>query len=97
MAILDDVKRALGITGDEWNSDISDLIDASLIDMGLAGVDGENVVETNPLVKQAIKTYCRMNFSVFGLPDDYDGLKRSYDEQKAQMSMASYYTEWGDE
>jgi hypothetical protein len=32
----------------------------------------------------------------FGLPEDYDRLKRSYDEQKAQLSNATGYTDWGD-
>lgn len=30
----------------------------------------------------------------FGEVDDYDRYKQSYDEQKAQMSMNSDYTEW---
>jgi hypothetical protein len=29
-----------------------------------------------------------------GLSEDYDRLKRSYDEQKAQLSNASGYTMW---
>lgn len=97
MAILDDVKKACGITSDEWDSDLNDLIDACMIDLGIAGVDGANVVETNVIVKQAIKTYCKMNFSIFGVATDYDALKRAYDEQKAQLSMASGYTVWGNE
>jgi len=28
------------------------------------------------------------------LPEDYDKLKRSYDEQKAQLSNATNYTVW---
>lgn len=94
MAILDDVKRACGVVGTEFDSDLTDLINASLIDMGFAGVDGTSVADTNVIVKQAIKTYCRMNFSIFGLPDDYENLKKSYDEQKAQLSMATGYTTW---
>lgn len=95
MAILDDVKRRCGVTGNEWDSDLTDLIGASLIDMGIAGVNGTEVAETNPIVKQAIITYCKMNFSIFGQSEDYEGLKKSYDEQKAQLSMATGYTEWG--
>jgi hypothetical protein len=32
----------------------------------------------------------------FGNPDNYDKLKSSYDEQKAQLSMTEGYTDWGD-
>lgn len=43
------------------------------------------------IVTRAIITYCKMSF---GLPEDYDRLKRSYDEQKAQLSNATGYTKW---
>jgi hypothetical protein len=32
----------------------------------------------------------------FGSPPDYDRLKASYDEQKAQLQMSTGYTDWGD-
>ena len=45
------------------------------------------------LVTRAIITYVRCNF---GTPDDYDKVKAAYDEQKAQLSVATGYTDWGD-
>lgn len=91
MAILDDVKLALRIVDTEFDSELTTLISASLLDLGIAGVNGEQVSVDNALVNRAIVTYCKMNF---GQPDEYDRLKRSYDEQKAQMSMATGYTIW---
>lgn len=95
MAILDDVKLALRIASDdtEFDSELITLISAALLDLGIAGVNGEQVSTDNPLVNRAIVTYCKMNF---GHPDNYDDLKKSYDEQKAQMSMATGYTLWSD-
>ena len=87
------VRQALRITTTAFDGEIGDLIDAAFIDLGVAGADGRNVNEIDPLTLQAIKTYVKMNF---GEPDEYDRLKRSYDEQKAQMSMATGYTLWGD-
>ena len=87
------VKTALRITDNDFDDEITDLIEAALIDLGIAGADGENVVLTNVLTLRAIITYCKLHF---GEPDEYDRLKRSYDEQKAQMSMATGYTVWGD-
>ena len=87
--MLDSVKVALRVTTNAFDSEIQDLIDAAKIDMGLAGVT--NTATTAPLVKKAIITYCRVNF---GQPDDYDRMKASYDEQKAQMGMATGYTTW---
>lgn len=84
------VKTALRITTNAYDSEISTLIGAALLDMGIAGVTNDD--DTDALVLRAIITYCRLNF---GQPDDYDKLKASYDEQKAQLGMATGYTAWG--
>ena len=65
---------------------------AAATDLGIAGVivKSEN---PEPILSRAIITFCKMSF---GLPDDYDRLKSSYDEQKAQLSNATGYTNWGD-
>ena len=85
------VKLSLRIITDLFDGELSDLIDAAMLDLDIAGVDGANVALTDPLVLRAVTTYCRMHF---GQPEDYDRLKASYDEQKAQMSMATNYTTW---
>lgn len=92
--LLDDVKITLGVSGEDFDGMISDLIEAAKADLGITDIDVDTIGCNEPLMKRAIITYCRLNFSVFGLPDGYDQLKRSYDEQKAQMSMATGYTEW---
>ena len=51
------------------------------------------ITETDPLIVRAVTTFCRVNF---GQPDDYDKLKYSYDEQKAQLQVATGYTNWGE-
>lgn len=86
---LNAVKMALRVTTDAFDTEISSLIDAALLDLGVAGVDNDDV--TDALVLMAVKTYCRLHF---GEPEDYDRLKASYDEQKSQMSMATGYTTW---
>jgi len=87
--MLEKVKLALRITTDAFDSEINDLIDAAAMDLGIAGVI--NTDQTDPLVIRAITTYCRVHF---GQPDDFDRLKASYDEQKAQLMTATGYTEW---
>lgn len=82
-------KMAARITTTAFDAQVSDLLDAAVLDMGVAGVRAE----LDPLVTQAAVTYFLMNF---GQPDDYDRLKRSYDEQKAQLATCTGYTEWGD-
>lgn len=85
--MLTAVKLALRISTNAYDDEIQALIDAAYLDLGIAGVDTTTLVG-DPLVVQAVKTYVRMSF---GSPSDYDRLKRSYDEQKAQMQTATGY------
>lgn len=86
------VKLALRVTTNAFDNEIDGLINAAMLDMGLAGVTNDSL--SDALVLRAVVTYCRLNF---GQPDDYDRLKASYDEQKAQMGMATGYTTWTDQ
>lgn len=86
--LLSLVKVALRIKTTAFDDELTSLIDAAVLDLGVAGVNPD---ELDDLVKRAICTFCKMSF---GLPEDYDKLKMSYDEQKAQMSNATGYTSW---
>ena len=91
MATLDKVKMGLRIKTSAYDEELADLITAAKLDMGIAGVVIPSTLDE--IVTRAIITYCKMSF---GLPEDYDRLKRSYDEQKAQLVTATGYTNWGD-
>lgn len=87
--MLEQVKLALRISTTAYDSELTYLIEAARLDLGIAGVVLPD--ELDALVQRTIITYCKMSF---GLPEDYDRLKRSYDEQKAQLSTATGYTDW---
>ena len=89
MATLDKVKMGLRISTTAYDEELTDLIKAAEADMGIAGVVVPSTLDE--IVTRAIITYCKMSF---GLPEDYDRLKRSYDEQKAQLVTATGYTDW---
>ena len=89
MAMIDKVKMACRVKTDAYDEQFEDLIEAAKKDLGIAGVVIPS--EMDGLVQRAICTFCMMSF---GVPDDYEHLKASYDEQKAQMSMATGYTTW---
>lgn len=96
--LLAKVKLALRITTSAFDAELTDLIDACIADMRIAGISTD-VMGTeylsNPSVIMAVTTYCKINFGkVDGA--EYDRLKASYDEQKKQLSMATGYTDWGD-
>ena len=97
LTMTERVKLALRLKTDAFNSEIENLIDACKIDLNQAGIF--NVSEDDALVRNAIITYCKLNF---GTPYEdsnmrksyYANLKSTYDELKAQMGMATGYTEW---
>lgn len=94
MALLDKVKMACRVTTTAFDTELTDLISAAFADMGVTDIRPDVLTEENitPLVQRAVTTYCRMHF---GQPDDYERLKASYDEQKAQLLMSGDYTDWG--
>nr|DAE76274.1 MAG TPA: head to tail adaptor [Caudoviricetes sp.] len=90
--MLEKVKLALRITTTAFDGEIEDLISAALADLGIAGVITEE--QDDPLITRAVITFCKANF---GEPDEYDRLKAAYDEQKAQLQMATGYTDWSED
>ena len=99
MALLDKVKVACRVTSTAYDDELTDLISAAFADIGIADVKESLLVEDNilPLVQRAVITYCKLNFGFVQLEEhQYNRLKESYDEQKAQMLMNSQYTDWGD-
>lgn len=89
MDILSAVKMALRISTNAFDTQLQDLVEAAELDLGIAGVVLPSTMDA--IVRTAIITYVQLHF---GQPDDYDRLKRSYDEQKAQLSTATGYTIW---
>lgn len=87
--MLTATKLALRITTNAFDAELNDLINAGLMDLGIAGVTEDDT--DDELIRRAVITYCKLHF---GEPDQYDKLKASYDEQKAQLSMATGYTRW---
>ncbi|MBR2653963.1 MAG: phage gp6-like head-tail connector protein [Lachnospiraceae bacterium] len=98
--MLEKVKVALRITTDDFDTELTDLINACLLDLGIAGVvvpytpTTDSYVLDNELVIRAIITYCKVHFGDVNGVEMLEQLKKSYDEQKAQMQMATGYTSW---
>lgn len=96
--MLDRVKLALLISSEDFDGELEDLIGGAVLDLNIAGVDDETTVSDDPtdkLVIRAIISYCGYHFElIHGTLDRADAFKRSYDEQKAQLGMATNYTTW---
>lgn len=93
--MLEAVKLAIPVVTDAYDEDIKQLIAAALADLAIPGIRRDMLYPgtKDPLVRRAVITYCKARF---GSPPDYEKLIAAYDEQKAQMSMASGYADWGD-
>ena len=87
--LIEAAKLAARIKTNAYDTQIAMLLEASLLDMGVAGVEVPE--QADALVTQAAITYMLMHF---GQPDDYERLKASYDEQKGQLATCTGYTEW---
>ncbi len=96
--MLDKVKLALLISSDSFDDELDDLIGGAVLDLNIAGVDNDTVVSDNPtdkLIIRAICSYCGYQFELMhGTLDRAEAFKKSYDEQKAQLGMATNYTTW---
>lgn len=84
------VKLALRITTNAFDDEITGLITAALMDLGIVGIDPSSLTSgsTDELIITAVITYVKLHF---GEPADPDRLKKSYDEQKAQLITATGY------
>ena len=91
--MLEKCKAAMRIRTTAYDSEIEELIVAALADLGIAGVLHTDEAADHPLIRRAVVTYVRLHF---GTPDDYDRLKASYDEQKAQLQTSRAYTQFGE-
>lgn len=90
--MLDAVKAALGVTSDApiIVNEIEDLILSALYDLQTNGVNALSKRD-DPLIIQAVKTYCRAHFHS---PADYDRLLAAYEEQKGHLMNCTGYTDW---
>ncbi|MDU3722795.1 MAG: head-tail connector protein [Clostridium celatum] len=85
--ILEKVKLALRIRSNAYDIDIYDLIESAKLDLSISGV--KKIDEEDPLIQQAIKTYCKANF---GLDNkDSEKYQKAYDMQKQHLSLCGDY------
>ena len=91
--LLDKTKLALRVTVNNYDTDLTALIEAAKLDLGIAGVELPSSLDA--VCERAVITYCKVHFSAL-TDGEWSRLKASYDEQKAQLTTATGYTDWGD-
>lgn len=89
--LLEKARTALKLTVKDYDEELLDLVQAAKGDLGIAGVIPP---EQDPLVARAVITYVKIHFLTLA-DGEFDRLKKSYDEQKAQLATATGFTDWG--
>lgn len=103
--LLNTVKLAIPVSTAHYDVLISQLIEAAVEDMRIAGIPANGVditvSESGGAVTVTdastitdpliIRAICAYVRAHFGSPDDYDRLKACYDENKAQLQTSSDY------
>ena len=89
MALLDDVKSELRVSGTDFDTETQGLIDSAKIEMESKGLDKSLIVETDPLVKQCIVLYCKSNFG-WDNPEA-DRFQSRYDMTLRHMLLSGMY------
>jgi uncharacterized phage protein (predicted DNA packaging) len=91
MAMLDDIKDVLRISGTTLNTEVTDLIAAARTDLILSGVLATKAnSDTDALIKRAISTYCKANFG-WDNPEA-ERFQSAYNMLKNHLCLSSEYT-----
>jgi uncharacterized phage protein (predicted DNA packaging) len=89
MTFLADVKKVLRISSSAYDTEISNLISAAQEDLKIFSIVPEKVVDTDPLVRNAIITYVKAQFG-WDNPDA-EKLMTSYESQKSALALVRKY------
>lgn len=88
--MLDEVRAALRVDGNDHDDEIQGLIAAAGADLALSGVDPTKVqAMTDPLIKRAVIIYCRAHFDY--ADQAAEKLLQSYAMLKSHLSLAEDY------
>lgn len=91
--LLEKAKTALRVTGDAFDEEISGLCKSARYDLILSGVSMEKANQDDPLVVEAVLTYCKARF---GLDNpDFEKYWQSYLSLERDMLNSQEYTVGG--
>lgn len=89
MALLDDVKKVLKITNVENNTEVQDLINTAKLDLKIKGVYDSLIIDSDPLIKQAIILYCKASFG-FNNPEA-ERFMKAYESLRLSLLLSGDY------
>lgn len=94
MALIDKIKRDLGISHDKLDDEISDAILAAGADLKIGGAQaGPQSFDGGALYRNAVKLYCRAWFNYQGQGERWGA---AYEELKKAIALCRLYREEDD-
>lgn len=91
MALIDDIKDALRISGNALDTEVTDLLNAAVADLKLSGVlTSKATSTTDPLIRRAVVVYAKANFG-YDNPEA-ERFQNSYDMLKRHLLLSQEYT-----
>lgn len=90
--MLELVKDALRVSGNDLDTEIQDLIEAAKADLTLSGVHKDKVIDIDPLIKRVIILYCKAHFG-YEEPAQAELFMKSYNALKTHLALSQEYTE----
>ena len=86
--MLEEVKEALRVSGDDLNTEVTSLIKAAQFDLRISGVNKIN--DADPLIKRAVITYSKAHFGYEDV-NLSERFERSYIMLKQHLSLSGEY------
>lgn len=87
--MLQKIKDALRVNGNDLDEEIQDLINAAKADLKLSGITKD---EMDPLIIRAITIYCKAHFG-YEEPAQAELFLKSYQALKTHLALSQEYTE----
>jgi len=88
--MLDEVRKALRVDGNEHDDEIQGLIAAARADLALSGVSPEKTQsDDDPLIRRAVVIYCQAHFDY--ADQAAPRLEQSYEMLKRDLTLSEEY------
>lgn len=88
--MLEKIKLALRIDGNDLDSEIDDEIEAAKADLILSGVTKEKINDEDPLIIRAIKIFCKIEFA--SNEQEAERYRNCYEMLKSHLTLSADYT-----
>ena len=89
---VEEANKYLRLPDTEFDVEVSDLLDAAVLDMKNKGVKASLLSNPDKLVEMAIITFVKANFGYEDIATS-EKLKASYEEQVSILTMSKAYRE----